>query len=101
MTRHAASLAAALIASVFLSSCESVPFIPQTGTGSLRDFIHTATGALDEAGKQATAAIELGKMGVDKAKQTYDSTMSRGALFQEGVKEIQSGKEKVQEAIER
>lgn len=70
-----------------------------TGSGSLRDLVHTATGALQEVGKQAAATIELGKMGVEKAKETYDSAMSRGALLQQGVEEMQSGRKKIEDAL--
>lgn len=93
-------LAAALSTLLLLSACSGGGGL-STGSGSLRDYVHTATGAITEAGKQAAATIELGKLGVDKAKSAYGATMSRKAELQEGIEKITEGKEQVEKALAR
>ena len=80
----------ALILCIFLSAC-SVPANPITGSGSIRDIIHTASGYVLEVSKQAAATIELGKMGIEKAKETVGDVKTRVDQVQKGVGAVKQG----------
>ncbi len=84
----------------FLSGC-SLPANPLTGTGSLRDVIHTASGIVIEVGKQTAATIELGKMGIEKAKETAQDVQERVESVQEGIDKLKQGKEMMEKAMAR
>jgi hypothetical protein len=98
MTR-AARLAAGALTALLLCGCNSAGSL-MTGSGSVRDLIHTATGAINEIGHKAAEAVELGKQGIDTAKKTYDSTMSRGAQIKDGIDKIKEGSSQVKDALQ-
>ncbi len=83
---------------VMLTGC-SVPQNPVTGSGSVRDLMHTASGYVLEAGKQAEAAIEYGKMGIQKGKETVEEIQKRADQVQQGIQAVKDGKELIEKGL--
>ena len=81
-------------------SC-SLPTNPLTGSGSIRGLIHTATGFVIEASKQAAATIELGKMGVHKATETVGDLTNRVDQVGQGIDSIKKGKDMIEKAVKK
>ena len=85
---------------IALSGCSLVGSLPITNSGSLSNLLHTASGYVIEAGKQAAATIELGKMGIEKAKETAGDLQDRADQLQKGVTTVQQGIESVKQGKE-
>ena len=83
---------------VVLSGC-SIPANPLTGSGSVRDLLHTASGYVIEGTKQGAAVIELGKMGFDRAKETAADLQRRAGDLQQGVESVKKGKELIEKGL--
>ncbi len=88
-----------ILAALLLAGCSLSGELPLTGSGSLRDAVHTATGFLLEAGRQASATIELGKMGVQKGKETIEEVQKRADQVQKGMEYIKEGKELLEKGM--
>ena len=73
--------------------------VPSTGSGSLSGLLRTASGYMIEAGKQAAATVELGKMGIEKGKETLEDLQKRAGQIQEGMESVKKGKEQIQEGL--
>ena len=87
-----------LILTIFVAGC-SLPANPVTGSGSVRDLLHTASGYVLEVGKQAAAIIELGKRGMERGQETVEDAQRRAALLKEGIESVQRGKEFIKKAV--
>ena len=74
---------------------------PVTGSGSVRDVLHTATGYVLEASKQAAATMELGKMGLEKAKETVEDLQKRTEQVKRGIEAVREGKQMIEEGLAR
>ncbi len=71
-----------------------------SGSGSVRNFIRSGSGYVNEAATQAAATIELGKMGYEKAKETAEDLQKRADQFQQGVSTVKQGMDAVKEGKE-
>ena len=96
----------AIMAVVVLSGCSLSTKLPLTSSGSIRDIIHTATGFVLKVTKQTAAAIELGKMGVQKAQDTVTEVQKRAGQVQQGVgtvtrgiQDLKNGKDMIEKAV--
>lgn len=83
---------------IALSGC-SIPTNPLTGSGAVRDILRTASGYVLEAGKQAAATIEYGKMGMQKGKETVEELKKRANQVQQGIEAVKEGKELIEKGI--
>lgn len=83
-----------------LGGC-SIPENPLTGSGSVREILHTASGYVMEAGKQAAATIELGKLGLQKGKETVEEIQKRADQVQQGIESVKNGKELIEQGLAR
>ena len=81
-----------------LTAC-SIPPGSLTGSGSVRDFLRTASGYVMEGTKQGAAVIELGKMGVEKAKSAVSDVQQRVENVQKGIESVKEGKELIENAV--
>ncbi len=88
------------IALSFLTGCSLPQEIPGTGSGAVKDLLRTASGYVIEGARQAAATIELGKMGVEKAKETAADLQKRAGELQQGVQTVKKGIENVKEGKE-
>lgn len=96
MKRRLFPLAVAL--SVLVSGCR-VPKNTLTGSGSIRDILRTASGYVLEAGKQAAATIEFGRIGVEQAKEAAQEIKRRAENVKQGIQTVQEGKELIEKGI--
>ncbi|MBI2636489.1 hypothetical protein HYW84_04165 [Candidatus Peregrinibacteria bacterium] len=85
---------------IALSGC-SVSTNPLTGSGAVRDILRTASGYVLEAGKQAAAAVEYGKMEMQKGKETVEEMKKRAYQVQQGIEAVKEGKELIQKGLTR
>ena len=76
-----------------------MPDLSRTSSGSLHGLLQTASGYILEASKQAAATIELGKMGVEKAKETAEDLKRRAEEVKEGIEEVKKGKELIEKGL--
>lgn len=86
-------------AAIVLSGCTVHIPLPKTGSGTIRDAIHTATGFVLEVSKQAAATIDMGKMGVKKAQETVDDLKKRADQIQKGIETMKEGKELIEKGL--
>lgn len=86
---------------ISLSACALPADVPLTGSGSLRDVIHTATGVVQQIRAHTQAAIELGSQTAEKAKDTAAELQRRAEEIKQGIDKMQDGKEQVQKALAR
>lgn len=84
---------------MLVTGCTFNEVIPTTGSGSIRDVLRTASGYVLEASRQAAATIELGKMGVEKAKETVGDLQHRVNQVQKGMETVKEGKELIKNAV--
>ncbi len=84
--------------SLLLSGC-TVPENSLTGSGSVRDLLHTASGYVMEAGKQAAATIEYGKMGLEKGKEAFGEIQKRAGQVKKGIEAVKEGKELIEKGL--
>ena len=87
-----------LSATIFVAGC-SLPANPVTGSGSVRDLLHTASGYVLEVSKQAAAIIELGKRGMERGQETVEDAQRRAALLKEGMESVKKGKELIEQGL--
>lgn len=85
---------------IALSGC-SISTNPLTGSGAVHDVLRTASGYVLEAGKQAAATIEYGKMGMQKGKETVEELKKRANQVQQGIEAVKEGKELIQNGLIR
>ena len=83
---------------VVLSGC-SVPTIPTTGSGSLTDLLHTASGFVLKATKEVQATVELGQLGLEKAKSTVTDVQKRVGQVESGITALKKGRDELQKAV--
>lgn len=98
-TFHFSLVSLVVALTVLVAGC-SMPVNPLTGSGSIRDLLHTASGFVIEGTKQAAATIELGKIGVEKAKSAAGDFQQRAGELQQGVQTVKKGMENVKEGKE-
>lgn len=84
---------------VFLTGCSLPADLPLSGSGSVRDLLHTASGYVIEGTKQAAATIELGKMGYEKAKSAAGDVQERVENVQKGIESVKEGREMIEKGI--
>lgn len=84
-----------------MAGCSFPADIPLSGSGSVRDLLHTASGYVMEAGKQAAATIEFGKIGIQKGKETFEDLQERAGQVEKGIKNLKEGKELLEQSITR
>jgi len=60
---------------------------------------HTASGYVMEAGKQAAATIEYGKMGLEKGKEAFGEIQKRAGQVKKGIEAVKEGKELIEKGL--
>ncbi|NOS68197.1 MAG: hypothetical protein HOO67_07635 [Candidatus Peribacteraceae bacterium] len=86
-------------AALLVAGCSLSVDLPLTGSGSVRDVLHTASGYVMEAGKQAAATIEFGKRGIQKGKETVEELQKRADQVQKGIESVKKGKELIEKGL--
>ncbi|MBI3618837.1 hypothetical protein HY213_02260 [Candidatus Peregrinibacteria bacterium] len=80
-----------------LTGCGVPANLPLIGSGAVA--VKTASGLLQNAKKEVNATIDLGKMGITKAKQVASEGQQRVQKIEEGVSNITQGVDAIKKGV--
>lgn len=84
---------------LLLSGCVAAGSVLPEEVPDVGELLRTASGALQTIRQQTADAVELGKKGVEGAKEEAADLQRRATLIREGMKQVNEGRKMIQEGL--